>query len=236
MSRKYFEFGDSPKPNRPGPRGSASTCQTPERSGLPFTRGTGPFMSTFPSGVRGALANGTCHCPCAEQQAAKSAIPNQRLRPCMLSIRLHARVPHSKPNHPVRGWLNGAPATPRFALLPGCRIPGAARILIMLAVSNSPGEPRGRNESVQPLSRLGRHRVAQFTDAFDPDDHFFARLQPPPRRPREAHTRRSPRRDHIARLQRHDLRKIFDQFRNLEDHFTRIGLLQEFAANFERDV
>src|SRR5262245_4029432 len=58
-SRKYFELGDSPRPNSPpGARGSACTCQIPERSGLPFTIGTGPVMLILPSAVRGAPAIG----------------------------------------------------------------------------------------------------------------------------------------------------------------------------------
>ena len=60
MSLKYFEFVDSPIPNRaPGTRGSPSTCQIPERSGLPFIRDTGPDMFTLPSGVRGAPGVGS---------------------------------------------------------------------------------------------------------------------------------------------------------------------------------
>jgi hypothetical protein len=59
MSRKYFEFGDSPRPKSPpAARGSVWTCQIPERSGLPFTLGTGPVMLILPSAVRGAPAIG----------------------------------------------------------------------------------------------------------------------------------------------------------------------------------
>jgi len=59
MSLKYFELGDSPNPNRPpGARGSACTCQIPERSGFPFNMGTGAVMLILPSGVRGAPAIG----------------------------------------------------------------------------------------------------------------------------------------------------------------------------------
>ena len=42
----------------PGPRAPPSICQTPERSGLPPTRGTVPVMFTLPSAVRGALGSG----------------------------------------------------------------------------------------------------------------------------------------------------------------------------------
>src|SRR5262245_15568048 len=59
MFRKYLELIDSPSPNKPpGARGSPCTCQRPERSGLPFDRGTGPVMLILPSGVRGAPAIG----------------------------------------------------------------------------------------------------------------------------------------------------------------------------------
>src|SRR6476620_3831635 len=61
MSRKYLEFGDSPSPNSPpAPRGSACTCQMPDRSGLPFSLGTRPAMLILPSGVRGAPVIGWC--------------------------------------------------------------------------------------------------------------------------------------------------------------------------------
>ena len=52
------EFVDSPSPKRPAPRGPASICQTPERSGFPPMRATGPSMFTLPSAVRGALGSG----------------------------------------------------------------------------------------------------------------------------------------------------------------------------------
>src|SRR6516162_8838579 len=78
MFRKYLEFGDSPNPLRPCPRGSASTCQIPERSGLPFTRGTGPVMFTWPAGVRGAPGVGWfSHWARAHRQVPTIAIPVQ---------------------------------------------------------------------------------------------------------------------------------------------------------------
>src|SRR5579863_8238243 len=97
MSLKYFELGDSPKPYKPGPRGSASTCQIPERSGLPFTRGAGPVMFTLPSGVRGAPGVGLfSHWACADRQAPRKAIPVQISRRILL-IRTQAAHGDARP-------------------------------------------------------------------------------------------------------------------------------------------
>src|SRR5450755_3262645 len=106
MFRKYFEFGDSPNPYRPGPRGSASTCQIPERSGLPFTRETGPAGFTLPSGVRGAPEVGFCHWACAHKPAPTKAIPIQ-MCPRILLIKPRCRLPlNGIPQNPVEYEFN----------------------------------------------------------------------------------------------------------------------------------
>ena len=62
-------------PEQPaGARGSPGTCQMPERSGLPLSRGTGPVMLILPSRVRGAPAMGVCsHCASTVRPAATHA-------------------------------------------------------------------------------------------------------------------------------------------------------------------
>src|SRR5579862_7660927 len=109
MFLKYFELGDSPNPNRPGPRGSASTCQIPERSGLPFTRGAGPVIFTLPSAVRGAPAVGWfTHWACATKPPPRNTGPIQKrlLISVCLAFSVDVRGPDQLAALPARRRLD----------------------------------------------------------------------------------------------------------------------------------
>ena len=84
---------------------------------------------------------------------------------------------------------------------------------------------------------MGRHYwIDELAEAFNFGDHGFSRLEPALRRAAESDASRRAGADDVAWLERSDGRDVRNQLGRFEDELTRVGVLQDFAADGELDV
>ena len=99
------------EPEQPaGRRGSACTCHTPERSGLPLSLGAGPPMLILPSRVRGAPAIGSF------SHWAPTGSPDARQMTAVRSFIIVTN--HNRPCDGERSIVTRPPAAPASSPAP----------------------------------------------------------------------------------------------------------------------
>src|SRR5438309_2849436 len=74
-------------------------------------------------------------------------------------------------------------------------------------------------------------RVLEHADARDLELHAIARLEPARRLAKRAHARRRPGRDHVAGLERHVTRDVFDEERDGKGHVARAAILHQIVVD-----
>src|ERR1051325_1034037 len=79
------------------------------------------------------------------------------------------------------------------------------------------------------------HWIVQFSDAFNINNHFVARLKVNRRLAGKAYSRRGARRDHITRFKRDRARQEFDQLRHAEDQLVSIRILHRSSVEDQLD-
>ena len=71
------------------------------------------------------------------------------------------------------------------------------------------------------------------SESLDADSYTLAGPEKLRRLQTHAHTGGSPRRDHVARPETHELTDVRDQVRNAENHVTRVPILNALVVDFE---
>src|SRR5438045_4201032 len=79
------------------------------------------------------------------------------------------------------------------------------------------------------------HWIVQFTDAFNINHHFVARLKVNRRLSGKAYSRRRSGRDHVTRFERDRARKKLNQLRHAEDQLVSIRILHRSSVEDQLD-
>src|ERR1017187_10508515 len=83
---------------------------------------------------------------------------------------------------------------------------------------------------------LGDNWISELTEALDAYHDFFSRPEEPRWLAGKSDAARRAGGDHIARFQGHDRGNPFDQLRDPEHQLPGVGMLHDFAIDFERNI